>query len=321
MFLMETNVNRARMEALRVKLDFVGKLVVNCFGKSGGLCLFWSANIQVVLSSYSLAHIDVRLVSSYNRSWRLTGFSGNPDTNQSIHSWKLLRRLAGVLKDWNLRSGFRETVDDCAFEYLGYVGPYFAWCNKREGEALIHERLDRCVGSLEWKLLFPNFKVSQLDYWCSDLEFTDTLVASGEAKRKRSWKSIQLIESQLDHKLETEERYWKQRSRIDWLKYGDRSTHFFHKKATFMKAHNKIKGLLGDDGQWHESKRGMERIILDYFGHLFQSGNPSQTDISEILEGVQPTLSSSMSRFLDFAFTEDDIKKAVWDGLPPLFYQ
>ncbi|KAK3218735.1 hypothetical protein Dsin_012705 [Dipteronia sinensis] len=307
LFLMETKADHVRMETLRVKLGFFGKLVVNCSGKSGGLCMLWSTNVQVVLLSYSLAHMDVRLASSLdNRWWQLIGFYGNPNANQRSHSWNLLRRLVdmsnlpwvcvgdfnevldgaeeigGVPKDWKLLAGFREALDDCGLDDLGYTGQQFTWCNKREGEAFIQERLDRCVGNLDWQTSFPDFQVSHLDYWHSDhrliiLEFSDNLGATGEANRKQrfhfeecwidnilaedikeiklelrhayatidagAWRTIQHIESQLDDMLETEERYWRQRSRIEWLKYGDRDTRFFHMKATVRRARNKITGL------------------------------------------------------------------------------
>jgi hypothetical protein len=47
-----------------------------------------------------------------------------------------------------------------------------------------------------------------------------------EHQRKKS------IEMELDSLLEQEEIYWRQRSRISWLKEGDRNTRFFHQKAT-----------------------------------------------------------------------------------------
>ncbi|KAK0572934.1 hypothetical protein LWI29_000634 [Acer saccharum] len=434
---METKSGQARMEILRVKLGFEGKLVVNSVGTSGGLCLFWAAGFQVSLLSYTLAHIDVRLLSPCNRWWRLTGFYGNPDSSQRIHSWNLLRRLSGlsslpwvclgdfnevlddveklggVPKDRKLLSDFREALADSGLEDFGYVGPHYTWCNKREGVAAVSERLDRCTGSLDWKQIFPNFVVSHLDFWRSDhrpilLEFEDNAGSSNFSSRRRrfhfeecwvdnpdcrdlilvtwvdsfssnaidnvlgnirncgisldawnhrcrcrlkeliaskklelqtaynnissgSWRSIQLIESQLDSALESEERYWKQRSRIDWLKWGDRNTRFFHMKAMVRKARNKIRGLLGEDGQWHDSKLGMERIILTHFSLLFRSCTPSPSDIGDVLGSVQPKLVPSMSALLDADFTAAEIKRAVFslgatkapgkDGLPALFFQ
>ena len=50
-------------------------------------------------------------------------------------------------------------------EDLGFTGPQFTCCNKREGDAMIQERLDKCFSTLPWKTLFPMYKVSHLGYW------------------------------------------------------------------------------------------------------------------------------------------------------------
>lgn len=71
--------------------------------------------------------------------------------------------------------------------------------------------------------------------------------------------------------LDEEELYWRQRSRVDWLKCGDRNTTWFHRKATQRKQRNKIAGLLNERGDWAMDHAGVESIISDYFMTLFTS--------------------------------------------------
>jgi hypothetical protein len=50
--------------------------------------------------------------------------------------------------------------------------------------------------------------------------------------------------------LYKEEMLWLQRSRVTWLKEGDRNTRFFHQKAVWRARKNKIKKLKESDGSW-----------------------------------------------------------------------
>ncbi|KAL9436887.1 hypothetical protein AB3S75_022853 [Citrus x aurantiifolia] len=46
---------------------------------------------------------------------------------------------------------------------------------------------------------------------------------------------IKEVERQIQNLLADEEIFWKQRSRADWLKGGDKNTKFFHHKASSKK--------------------------------------------------------------------------------------
>lgn len=49
---------------------------------------------------------------------------------------------------------------------------------------------------------------------------------------------IKLLERQIDDLLLDEEIYWRQRSRVVWLREGDKNTKFFHIKASTQKRKN-----------------------------------------------------------------------------------
>ncbi|KAK4834857.1 hypothetical protein QYF36_001441 [Acer negundo] len=49
---------------------------------------------------------------------------------------------------------FWSALVDCGLRDLGFLGPKFTWNTRREGTQIIHERLDRCVGSEEWQSRF-----------------------------------------------------------------------------------------------------------------------------------------------------------------------
>lgn len=54
---------------------------------------------------------------------------------------------------------------------------------------------------------------------------------------------IRRTERQIDNILLDEELDWKQTSRADWLREGDKNTKFFHAKASARKRKSRISGL------------------------------------------------------------------------------
>jgi hypothetical protein len=67
--------------------------------------------------------------------------------------------------------------------------------------------------------------------------------------------------------LYREEMMWLQRSRIAWLKEGDRNTKYFQQKAQWRSRKNNIKKLRKEDGQWCENWNAMCVVTCDFFRH------------------------------------------------------
>uniref|UniRef100_A0A5B7BGF4 Endonuclease/exonuclease/phosphatase domain-containing protein n=1 Tax=Davidia involucrata TaxID=16924 RepID=A0A5B7BGF4_DAVIN len=192
LFLFETKTNQTRMEFIKSQIGFRNGVFVDSDGKSGGLCLLWQDPNLIQLQSFSKSHIDVLVGENSDSQWCLIGFYGSPDASQRSISWALLRSLRQqmdipwlCLGDFNeilcdseklgMRSrdecqmrDFRKVLDDCGFRDLGFYENRFTWCNRRDGEANILERLDRAIATTDWCQRFFRAKVFHLVSSASD---------------------------------------------------------------------------------------------------------------------------------------------------------
>lgn len=68
-FLMETILRRNKMERIRSRLGFPNMLVVDCVGKSGGLALLWTEDVDVEVQNYSKRHINAKICTKPSLGW------------------------------------------------------------------------------------------------------------------------------------------------------------------------------------------------------------------------------------------------------------
>ncbi|KAK2657890.1 hypothetical protein Ddye_010942 [Dipteronia dyeriana] len=59
---------------------------------------------------------------------------------------------------------FRQVIGDCQLEDLGYFRPMMTWNNRLDGDQNIEKILDRYLGDIEWRTIFPRVKVVHLGY-------------------------------------------------------------------------------------------------------------------------------------------------------------
>ena len=67
-------------------------------------------------------------------------------------------------------------------------------------------------------------------------------IRGGDPKRMRQ------LEKEINLLMDKEAKMWAQRSRVLWLKDGDKNTQFFHSKASQRRRTNYINGLFDDSG-------------------------------------------------------------------------
>lgn len=80
---------------------------------------------------------------------------------------------------------------------------------------------------------------------------------------------IHRIEFELDNLLEEEEINWKQRSLEEWLKWGDKNSKWFHRKASIRGKNNEIIGILDNNGNCTEDPNTIDYTFISYFQNMF----------------------------------------------------
>ena len=82
----------------------------------------------------------------------------------------------------------------------------------------------------------------------------------------QEWRLLQ----DLNLKEKQEETLFEQKSRIQWLRDGDRNTKFFHKATVQHQQHNKIVRLKRSDGSVTEKQEEIEETLTSYFADLLE---------------------------------------------------
>jgi hypothetical protein len=133
----------------------------------------------------------------------------------------------------------------------------------------------------------------------------------------------------MDELLYREEMMWLQRSRISWLKEGDRNTSYFHRNAVWRARRNLIKKLKREDGTWTKVPGEMERMASSYFQEIFTKDPTLVPDVA--IEHIPTKVTADMNEQLCKSFSDQEISDALFqirplkapgpDGFPARFYQ
>ncbi|XP_048611438.1 uncharacterized protein LOC125585795 [Brassica napus] len=133
---------------------------------------------------------------------------------------------------------------------------------------------------------------------------------------------------ELSTALKAEEMFWRQKSRVLWLRECDRNSKYFHALVKQRRAKNRITQLLDENGNVVEDEEGLVAIATIYFRQIFESSNPE--DIAEALSEISPTITGAINEDLTAPVTEWEVKLALFamhpekapgpDGMTALFY-
>ncbi|XP_030969950.1 uncharacterized protein LOC115990242 [Quercus lobata] len=116
---------------------------------------------------------------------------------------------------------------------------------------------------------------------------------------------VRVLEQEVNLLMDREAQMWSQRSKIQWLRDGDRNTQYFHSKASQRRRRNYIKGVYNREGRWCTDSRSMVVTVVEFYQGLFTSTNPTSFD--DILEQIPHVVIEEMNSDLMGDFTAHEV--------------
>ncbi|XP_057747939.1 uncharacterized protein LOC130967135 [Arachis stenosperma] len=137
------------------------------------------------------------------------------------------------------------------------------------------------------------------------------------------------LKNQISELWKQEEKYWGQRSRLKWLKWGDKNTSFFHATTIQRRIRNRIDKVKDETGQWIQGEASIMRLVERYYTKLFTS--EGDRNLEECVKDIPKRVTREMNEELMAKITDEEIREAVFsmgglkapgpDGLNGLFFQ
>lgn len=107
------------------------------------------------------------------------------------------------------------------------------------------------------------------------------------------------LRSQIEERNRQEEILWKQKSRIRWLKEGERNTKFFHSTTIQRRMHNTITFIQKQDGGRVEKHTEIEQEFINHFKEVLQEPQiDRRLEIEEITQLVPKVITEEHNQLL-----------------------
>lgn len=199
-----------------------------------------------------------------------------------------------------------------------------------------HNAGGQSLGEMQAKLknVQSSLQVWERDVFGSVKKTLANLRCDLEAERARSIGSgpsryEKQLMSRISELLSREEVMEKQRSRVEWLKDGDRNTSFFQAKSTARAKRNAITSLSREDGSVAATQEEIEGVATEFYANLFAAQDNLSPNL--IIEHVPRKISEEMNERLTRPYTATEVERALQmmkankapgpDGFTAGFYQ
>uniref|UniRef100_A0A803QD49 Reverse transcriptase domain-containing protein n=1 Tax=Cannabis sativa TaxID=3483 RepID=A0A803QD49_CANSA len=356
--LSKVKLSQDKFKRLMSRLHFKELFYVPPMGSARGLALCWKIGVLCSVEQANKNKIVAQINSDPpDRPWLLIDLNGTLKDNECLNYSRSnnIARYSFDLRRMVLRSGL---ID------LGFIGTRFTWFRRNSSStartSLKRARLDRVMGSADWRVNWPNAIVQHLHGAVSDHNPILLDTNGGRKCMKPQFKdevqfrklSVQIEEARanlkgveesqapneeahsearkmLNEALAREKIFWRQKSRVSWLKDGDRATKFFMAFTVTRRRQNYIQILSHESGNVLDQIADIAKQFIDKFSNTFSISKPRTA--LRLEEWLHLKSDCCLDSDLNTIPTEDEIFKALCsmgidkapgpDGLPVAFFR
>ncbi|KAH7863457.1 hypothetical protein Vadar_017734 [Vaccinium darrowii] len=177
-----------------------------------------------------------------------------------------------------------------------------AWNTQVQGSRFfnVHQKIKTCRVSIQnWK------KRKRLNSGQRIKELKDQIQSIQNEQNLHSRGNLQELRNLLRLEWDKEEMFWRQKSRINWLRQGDRNTSFFHASVLQRRARNRITGIENSAGEWISGKAEIMSEFQQFFKGLFSAN--LELNMEHTIANIPSKVTSEMNSRLTRQVTAEEI--------------
>jgi len=107
---------------------------------------------------------------------------------------------------------------------------------------------------------------------------------------------VRQLKKEIEEWRDKEATMWAQRSRLLWVRQGDKNSNYFHSCAPKRYWKYLIEGIRDEGGSWKTNMEEITEVLVSYYQSLFTS--KGQVDASRLLEYVPNVITAEMNVLL-----------------------
>ncbi|XP_074266989.1 uncharacterized protein LOC141590287 [Silene latifolia] len=189
---METKCSKSLVDPLFRSFGYSFSYSIDAVDTRGGLWMGFKVQLVFDVVHVCQNFILVKVNECNGRLWYLCLFYDEPSTAKRVDVWEyayqwlynleapflIMGDFNQVEYTWDKQSNSTNRIDGldifCDWKSslrlmdISFKGPKFTWCNNREGDHIVFERLDKAYGSSDWRSIYPDSGIIHYPIQISD---------------------------------------------------------------------------------------------------------------------------------------------------------